>query len=340
MALLVCMLAVAAGTAIVWWGSSWLEAASRDLAEHYQLPPVVRGTIITAVGSSFPELSSAVLATWLHGDFELGVGAIAGSAIFNILAIPAMCAILAGRLEAGRLLVYKDAQFYITSVAVLLLAFCFAVLYHPVAGPGLQGEMTRTIAAMPLLLYLLYLFLQQQDTQDHRREAGGATAEGGGAGGRAWARLGAGLVAILVGVEALVRSAIWLGDHFGTPSFLWGLTVVAIATSVPDAFVSLRMARRGEGDVGLANVLGSNIFDLLVAVPAGVLVAGSTVVHFDIAAPLLAALTLATILLFTLLRVGLGLSRREGWVLAIGYAAFLLWMGLEFAGVSRLLEAV
>jgi cation:H+ antiporter len=77
-------------------------------------------------------LSSVVISTLVHGEFELGVSAITGSAIFNILVIPAFAALLGGRLAANRELVFKEALFYPIAVAVLLLTLSFAVIYYPI----------------------------------------------------------------------------------------------------------------------------------------------------------------------------------------------------------------
>lgn len=328
----------AAATLVIWYGSSLLERASERLARHYRLPAIVQGAVIAAVGSSFPELSTTVISTLVHGAFELGVASIVGSAIFNILVIPGLSGLIGGRLRADVNLVYKDAQFYIISVAALLLAFSFAVIYRPAPEGGLVGIMTRPIALAPVLLYGLYLFLQQQDTREQRRDApGGASDDAERVRPlREWARLALSLGVIVAGVEALVRAALGLGEALGTPSFLWGLTVVAAGTSLPDAFISVRAARKGEGDVSLANVLGSNIFDLLVAVPVGVLIAGAARIDFAIAAPMMGFLVLATIVLFTALRTQLTLSRAESGVLLLLYAGFVGWMVLETLGVTQL----
>ncbi len=329
--LLLLGLAVVA-TAVVWFGSGVLEKSSGRLARYYRLPPIVRGAVIAAVGSSFPELSTTVISTLLHGAFELGVAAIVGSAIFNILVIPGISVLVAGKLRMHVELVYKDAQFYIISVAALLIAFSLAVIYNPGEGDGLVGVMTRPVALAPVLLYGLYLFLQYQDTREQRGQNEEAS-ENEISAAREWAMLGLGLVVIVVGVEGLVRAALGLGDLLGTPGFLWGLTVVAAGTSLPDAFVSVRTAQAGEGTVSLANVLGSNIFDLLVAIPVGVLIAGATPVDYSIAAPMMAFLVAATIVLFTFLRTGLILSRWEATVLLALYGVFVAWMILETFGV-------
>ncbi|MFB6354606.1 MAG: sodium:calcium antiporter, partial [Halobacteriales archaeon] len=74
-------------TGFIWLGSGWLEEAAEELSAYYGLPAVVQGSVVVAVGSSFPEFASVVF-TALAGVFDMGVGAIVGSAIFNILVIP------------------------------------------------------------------------------------------------------------------------------------------------------------------------------------------------------------------------------------------------------------
>jgi cation:H+ antiporter len=316
------------GTAVVWWGSGLLGTSSERLAAHYNLPDIVQGAVVVAVGSSFPELATTVLSTLVHGEFELGVAAIVGSALFNILIIPALAGLVSREpLTANRDLVYKEAQFYLIAVAVLLLTFSFAAIYHPVPnGDGLiQGELTRGLALLPVAVYGLYVFVQYQDTMEYPPTEDVPEVRPG----REWARLAVSLGVILAGVEALVRSAIHFGELLGTPSFLWGITVVAAGTSVPDAFVSVRAARDGRAVTSLANVLGSNIFDLLICIPAGVLIAGAAVVNYSVAAPMMAVLTVATIALFLVMRTHMVLSRPEAVALLMLYAGFVVWMGLE-----------
>ncbi len=114
---------------VIWKGSEYFERSAERLSKHYGLPVAVHGAIVVAVGSSFPELSSVVISTVLHGDFSLGVGAIVGSAIFNLLVIPALSALFSEELEATRSLVHKDAQFYIISVLVLFIVFALGATY-------------------------------------------------------------------------------------------------------------------------------------------------------------------------------------------------------------------
>ena len=320
------------GTAIVWAGSSALERSSGKLARHYGLPRIVQGAVLAAIGSSAPELASAIISTVRYGEFELGIGIIVGSAVFNILVIPALAALLAdGSLDTGRDIVYKEAQFYMLSVAALFLVLALAVIYFPAGdGDGLEGVLNRPLAISLFALYGLYVFVQYLDVSEadvrsvSLRKRSLLTE---------WGLLLGGVALIIVGVEALVFAAIELGDAFGTPSFLWGLTVVAAATSLPDALISVAAARIDEPAVSLGTVLGSNVFDLLVALPAGVLLAGSTTVSFAAAVPMMAFLVVATVVLFAFARTGMEITNREASAMLALYGVFVLWLLLESVGV-------
>lgn len=325
------LLVTVVSTVVVWQGSDVLEAKSETLAIHYRLPPIVQGAVIAAVGSSFPELSTTVISTLVHGEFSLGVGAIVGSAVFNILVIPGASGLVTdGSLESSRDVAYKESLFYMVAVAGLLSVFSLAVVYHQSPADPLVGTVTRPLAAVLVLLYGLYVFIQYQDTKDHTpdRELGEDVSIR-----RQWALLAGSLVVILIGVEGLVQAAIGFGRVFDTPSFLWGVTIIAAATSLPDTLVSVRAAQNDEGVTSLANVLGSNVFDLLVAIPAGVLIAGAAQVNFAIAGPMMAFLIFATVLLFAMLRTDLSLSTTESYGLIGTYALFIGWMLLETLGL-------
>ena len=330
----VAVIALASGA--IWVGSGWLEGAAERLSGYYGLPAVVQGSIVVAVGSSFPEFASVVV-TAATGVFDMGVGALVGSAIFNVLVIPGLSGFGADDdLEASRAIVYKEAQFYMVAVSALAVTFSLAVIYFPVSSDPIVGELTRPVAAIPLSLYGLYLFIQYQDVGD----AGIERVREGVAIRREWGKLAAGLLVIGVAVERLVASVESLGSAFGVPEFLAGVTVVAAATSLPDALVSVRTAREGRGGTSLGNVLGSNTFDLLVAIPVGVLIVGSVDVNFSTAVPMLGVLTVATVLLFATLRTDLSLTERESSVLLLAYLLFIAWVVAETVGATNLLRGL
>ena len=331
------------GGGLLWFACSYLEESSQQLADHYGIPDAVKGSVLLAVASSMPELVTALLAFPVHGDFELGLSAIIGSAIFNILVIPAFSVYARGRpLKANRDLVYREAQFYLVSVAVLMLVLSLSVIY---SDPGtstviadgrrmFRGEFTRLLAIFPLLLYGLYLYIQFEEVKrqrdDHPRKDGVNVL-------KEWAILAGCILLILVGVEMLLRVAITLGDLLNTPTFLWGMTIVAAATSLPDTFVSVRASVMGRTESSVSNVLGSNVFDLLVAVPLAVMVTGTIAVNFTQVVPMMAFLILATIVMLIFMLRDMQLTPNEATVMIVLYLGFGVWMTLEAFGVMNLL---
>ncbi len=145
------------------------------------------------------------------------------------------------------------------------------------------------------------------------------------------------MVLIIVSVEGLVYSGLQIGELLKVPAFLWGLTIIAAATSLPDAKISVDAARRGDGDISIANVLGSNIFDLCFCIPAGILIAGTATIDLAQAAPMMGCLVLATVSLFVMLRTELVLRRGEGLVCLTLYAIFVAFVMGETSGVTSLL---
>ena len=328
------VLLIVVATGFIWFGSGWLEESAERLSSYYGLPAVVQGSIVVAVGSSFPELASVVF-TAIDGTFDMGVGAIVGSAIFNILVIPALSGIATdGQLETNRTLVYKEAQFYMIAVSAVVVTFALAVIYVPLPGGELTGQLTRPLAMLPLLLYGLYLFIQWQDVNDHEADDVGSEFPIA----REWGKLAVSLLVILVTVEQLVGSVQSLSTTFGIPEFLAGVTIIAAATSLPDTLVSVRSAKANKSVTSLGNVLGSNTFDLLVAIPIGVLIVGQATVDFAVAVPMLGVLTLATVLLFSFLRTELAVSRTESYTLLVAYVLFVAWVVAESLGVTQLIK--
>ncbi len=341
------LLAGVGASVLLWLSCEQLETASHRLATYYGIPDIVKGSVLTAIASSFPEFATAVLALPVHGDFELGLAAIIGSAIYNILVIPAASTFaIGGALKSNPAIVYREAQFYLVSVVAVLLVVCLTVIYGPNGSPAyatgqvITGSFSWPLALLLISLYGLYLFIQYEEVKDHRRrrtQEERVESQAGISVVREWARMLTTMAAIVAGVEVLLRVAMWLGDALGTPTFLWGLTVVAAATSIPDTFISVRAARLGRSASSISNALGSNIFDLLVALPIGVLLVGSIGVNFTQTVPMMGFLTIATIVTLVFLRRDMKLSLREATVMMAMYLAFGGWMALEAFGVTHLL---
>ncbi|MFT5572275.1 MAG: cation:H+ antiporter [Cryomorphaceae bacterium] len=322
---------MAIATAIVWKACDYLEDACHDLALRYGFPDSVKGSTVMAISSSFPELVTIVLATGIHGDFELGLATIIGSAVFNVLVIPGTSVFFrSGSLEAGRNVIYREAQFYLISVLIVMLTLSFAVIYYPSADKPLNGTLTSYMMILPLLFYALYIYIQYQEVREHQPEETELSSTAF----SSWIKLAISMLLVTLGVEMMIRIVIDLGEMFNTPSYFWGATILAAATSIPDLFVSVKAAQRKLSTASLTNAFGSNTFDLLVVLPAGVLVAGAVGFSYARILPVMMFLIFATVTVLVLARSGFELTNNNGKVLLLLYVGFVAWMGTEYIGIS------
>ncbi len=323
---------VAVATIIIWKACNYLEEACHDLAICYGLPDSVKGSTVMAISSSFPELVTIVLATGIHGDFELGLATIIGSAVFNILVIPGTSVLFRpGSLHAGREVLYREAQFYLISVLIVMVTLSFSVIYQPSTVDPYNGTLTGSLMILPLLFYVLYIYIQYQEVRDHKpekKQQQKTTAL------KSWGKLVISVLMVTFGVEMLIRMVIKLGGIFSTPSYFWGATILAAATSIPDLFVSVKAAQRKLSSASLTNAFGSNIFDLLVVLPVGVIIAGAVGFNYPRIIPMMMFLVFATVAFIIMARSKSELTNNNGKVLLLLYLGFIIWMGTEYIGIG------
>lgn len=327
---------VVIATAIIWKACNYLEDACHELALCYGLPDSVKGSTVMAISSSFPELVTVVLATGIHGDFELGLAAIIGSAVFNILVIPGTSVLFrTGSLQAGRNVIYREAQFYLISILIVMLTLSFAVIYNPSTVDSLNGTLTSSLMILPLAFYVLYIYIQYQEVRDHKPQEKEHTSPAI----KSWGKLIISMALVTIGVEMLIRMVIELGDMFTIPSYFWGATILAAATSIPDLFVSVKAAQRKLSTASLTNAFGSNIFDLLIVLPVGVIVAGAVGFNYPHIIPMMMFLLFATVFFLVLARSGSKLTNNNGKTLLLLYVVFIVWMGIEYISVGNTITA-
>ena len=321
-----------------------------SFSHRFHLPSNVAGASLMAMGSSAPELSIALLSLFKAGGAhsDVGIGTIVGSAVFNILVITGVSAIVKPARVSWRVVV-RDVVMYVASIGLLLATFA-------------DGVITLLEALAFLVLYGVYLFILFQWRTGPEDEAVEAVAEpiasisGSGLWRRAHALIirGMGLLtgdarasyvrAFLVSVViiaaiswVLVDMAVLFAGAVGLPPVIVALTILAGGTSAPDLIASMVVARQGRGEMAVANAIGSNIFDILVGLGLPwliVLLLRDPTVHVGTDALWLSTLTLLStvILLYVFLTTGRVLSRREGWTLVGAYGAYVVWTWLGTPG--------
>jgi len=304
-------------------GSELLVRGASRLAAALGISPLVIGLTVVAFGTSSPELAVS-LKSALAGQADIAMGNVVGSNILNVLLILGLSALVAP-LPIQRQLLRVDVPLMIGVSGLVLLL-------------GLDGRIGRLDGLLLAAGLAGYLALS---IRLGRREGGALAAAAAASGVAPAARRSrevaldaglavAGLVALVAGSRWLVDGAVALAVVLGADQLVIGLTVVAAGTSLPEVATSVTAARRGERDIAVGNVVGSNLFNLLAvlgltsaAAPGGVAVARAALA-FDLPVMLLVALVCLPVF-FTGRRV----ARAEGALFLAGYVAYTVYLVLH-----------
>lgn len=306
---------IALTSIIIYFAGKKFGPASSNLGDRLRLPRSVKGATFDAVSSSMPELMISIFSVLLFHRFELGIGTVAGSALFNLLVIPALCVFAAPiTFKASKEIVDRDGLFYIFSTIVL-----FLLLYMLV--------WNFFIGLFLFLGYVLYLSLLWRDTVFHKKNIKSVKKI------KNSVKLNVFWVISMTSVMGvacyfMVEHAIIFADLMSIHPLLIGFTVIAAATSVPDAVISIVNSKKGDVDDAASNVFGSNIFDIMVGVGVPVMIAsafGPVIINF--AHPeLVLGLVLSAIITMGIFRMGYYLSNKNAIILILVYLAFITYI--------------
>lgn len=318
------------GFLFTWRGANIVESTTSKVSDHYGVSQAIQGGLIVAVATSFPELAIIVISVLILGEFGIGAGALIGTAVFNILVIPGVVTIATGDASTTRGIVYRDAIFYL----VAILGF-FAVIALGVLGTdGTEiAEITPQMGIGLLVLYVVYVILIVGGQTDKRRVATDYQTQVP----KQLALFCAGLGIVLVGVESMIAMTIEISEAIGAPPFLMSVTVLSILSSFPDLLVGVKMGRDGDRKAAVANVFGTNTFNLVAALPVGVILAGGVSIGFLTSVPLMLFLFYSTLVVVVVSATQFELTQTEGYLLIGLYVVFLVWMVSEAVGFTRLL---
>lgn len=314
-------------------GADLLVKGAARLAGSFGIPALVIGLTVVAFGTSAPELAVSVKAAY-SGQAELAIANAVGSNIFNVLFILGAAAMISP-LIISRQLIRQDVPIMVlVSVAALLMT--------------LDGQISRPEAGIlfaGLVGYTWFLFRQGKakgaDTADEEVEALLKAKV------PAWQNLlllTGGLVLLVLGSRFLVDSAVEIARAFGVNEAVIGLTIIAAGTSLPEVVTSVVATIRGERDIAVGNVVGSNIFNILCVLGISGLVspipliAGEQMAMVDI--PVMVGVAVLCVPLFF---IGSVLNRIEGllfMLLYIAYTWFLVAMALKESYLPDLQQGI
>jgi cation:H+ antiporter len=298
------LLLIAVGFVMLVKGADWFVDGCSGIAGRLGIPQIVIGLTIVAMGTSAPEAAVSITAA-IKGNADISVGNILGSNILNVLIILGITSVIVP-------LAIKKMTFVAEMPFLILITLVFAVM-------GRTGySITRAEGAVLLVLFAVYfvylLFLSKNEKEET------ATSEK-----PVWKltiAIVAGIVIVVCGSNITVNAATELARLVGLSERFIGLTIVALGTSLPELVTSVTAARRGNADIAVGNIVGSNIFNILFIIGVSALITPlnyGTGFVFD---GIVAVVTSVALWLFVLRRRKLG--RIAGIIMLVMYAVYFV----------------
>lgn len=315
---------IAGGLLLLLFGAEWLVRGAASLAASAGVSSLVIGLTVVAFGTSAPELAVSIGAA-LRGDAGIAVGNVVGSNIFNVWVILGAAALIAP--------LVVDVRMVRIEVPVMVAV---SVLLVGLSHDGLLTRVDGAVLLIGLVAYLGYMIRSSGAVDGGELDA---PPDGGddppGRGGR-WAdvgRVAGGLVLLVVGSGWFVDGARRLAESLGVSELVIGLTIVAAGTSLPELATSVVAARRGERDIAVGNVVGSNVFNALAIMGVTAVLPFSGV---DVEASArgfdLPVMVLAAVVCLPVFASGRRISRWEGGLFVGLYVAYATVLGLRATG--------
>jgi len=323
------LLSLALGLILLTAGAESLVRGASRGAARLGIPSLIVGLTVVAFGTSAPEFAVSIQSAW-SGQADIALGNVVGSNIFNILFILGLSALIVPLAIASQLIRIDVPLMIGASALVLLLAL-----------DGGIGRIDGVILFSGLVLYTGF-----QIRQGRREQQGGEGLREPPAG-SGWTDLAlvvGGLVLLVAGSNLLVASAVAIAQFLGVSELVIGLTIVAAGTSLPEVATSVVASLRGQRDIAVGNVVGSNVFNILGVLglsaavsPAGIGVAPPAL-QFDI--PVMIATAVACLPIFV---TGREIARWEGGLFLayyIGYTSYLVMAATHHAALGAYADAM
>ena len=288
------------------FGGNWLVSGGVVIAKKFRISNLVIGMTIVAYGTSTPELAASIAAAGDHSAIILGN--IVGSNIANVGMVIGVAAILVP-LAVKKSVLRKEIPIML-GVSMLLVLI------------SVDGEISQYDGVLLLVglgVFAFYTFrdaLKQRETSKDDVDSGKNNVYLKSAG-----LIGIGVVVLYIGAILTVDNAVIIATEFGLSEKIIGLTVIAIGTSLPELITSIIAIRKGHTDIGIGNIIGSNIYNILMIMGVGAALGGVLItsdVYVDYA-----IMIIFSISLLIGLKTGI-INRTMGVILATGYVLYLI----------------
>ena len=294
------------GLVMLCFGGNWLVSGGVGIAKKLRISNLVIGLTIVAYGTSTPELAASIAAAGDHGAIILGN--IVGSNIANVGMVIGISAIL--------IPVAIQKSVFRKEIPIMLgVSFLLVLL-------SIDGELSQYDGALLLVGLGVFAFFtfrdalkQRTTTKDNSENTQNNIYV------KSFGLIGIGIVVLYIGAILTVDNAVIIASEFGLSEKIIGLTVIAIGTSLPELITSIIAIRKGHSDVGIGNIIGSNIYNILMIMGVGAALGGvltTSDIYVDYAIMIIFSLSL-----FIGLKTKI-INRTIGVILATGYVLYLV----------------
>lgn len=311
MELLIQILLLAAGFVLLVKGADWFVEGAASIADKFGIPQIVIGLTIVAMGTSAPEAAVSISAA-LKGSAEITIGNVLGSNIMNILVILGLTAVIC-KVPVQKTTVYYEMPMVI--VVTILLAV-FGLLNHIV------GRLEGVLLLGCMVIYLLYLLRLAKRGASYDKTLD-EVAENSSMG-RLIFLVIVGVAAIVWGSDIAVNAATAIARIFGLSERIIGLTIVALGTSLPELVTSVTAAMKGNSDIAVGNIVGSNLFNIMFVVGITALITPVVYSASFLVDSVVAVASAVLLLLCVLPQARLG--RKSGLLMLLCYGAYFVYL--------------
>lgn len=309
------------GLILLYYGAEFLVKGGVNIATRLKISPLVIGLTLVAFATSAPELVVSVDSA-LKGMGNISIGNVVGSNICNITLILGLCAVITP-LRVNRKLFRLDVP------ALILSCLVFAGFCYYTKGINRWQGLLFVIA---IIAYTVWSIAKAKQIEKKNMKIAHDAEEKFGSEREfpvtlALVLIAAGLAGLIGGAKLFVGCAVYIAKALSVSDAVIGLTIVAVGTSLPELATSVVAAIKGEKDIAIGNVVGSNIFNVLAIMGLAPLFRP---LHAPGISPVdLGLMVFCTLVLYPIMKTGYRISRKEGLFLLLVYIAYTIWLILQ-----------
>lgn len=298
-------------------GADYFVDGASSIAKTLRIPTLIIGLTIVAFGTSAPEAAVSVTSA-LQGQNEIAIGNVVGSNIFNLLLVVGIAAFICP-LNVKKSIIAKEFPFVLLSGVVLL------VLAQDIKFQGAATNfLTRADGIMLLVLFGIFMYYLVELALTSRTEVNEEEDIKPMPMGKSILLSVGGVAAIVIGGKLVVDAASNIALEWGMSQNLVGLTIIAVGTSLPELVTSIVASRKGESDIALGNVIGSNLFNIFFILGISAFIhpiSVTTEVFVD-----MAVMLVVSVVVYIFAITNKKINKIEGSILAITYLAYMTFI--------------